>query len=139
MQNIFLRRLNMKKTVSLMVLVTFVFMLSNCATIFKGEYRDVRFHSEPDNAQVFINGEFHGRTPLKLELRPDESYTIEFRKEGYKTEVRRIKNKIGLGWIVLDVITGVWPVLIDALTGAWYEFDQRNVNAILERQQPRLH
>lgn len=139
MQNIFLRRLNMKKTVSLMVLVTFVFMLSNCATIFKGEYRDVRFHSEPDNTQVFINGEFHGRTPLKLELRPDESYTIEFRKEGYKTEVRRIKNKIGLGWIVLDVITGVWPVLIDALTGAWYEFDQRNVNAILERQQPRLH
>jgi hypothetical protein len=54
-------------------------MLSNCATIFKGEYRDVRINSEPDDTQVY------------------------------------------------------------ALTGAWYEFDQRYVNAILERQQPRLN
>ena len=129
----------MKKTVSIMVLITFVFMLSNCATIFKGEYRDVSINSEPNDTQVYINGEFHGRTPLKLELRPDESYTIEFRREGYKTEVRQIKNKIGAGWIVLDVIFGLVPVLVDALTGAWYEFDQRYVNAILERQQLRLN
>ncbi len=122
-----------------MVLITFVFMLSNCATIFKGEYRDVRINSEPDDTQVFVNGEFQGRTPLKLELRPDESYTIEFRRKGYKTEVRQIQNKIGVGWIVLDVIFGLVPVLVDALTGAWYEFDQRYVNAILERQQPCLN
>ncbi len=129
----------MKKTVSLLVLVTFVFMLSNCATIFKGEYRDVRINSEPDDTQVYINGEFMGRTPLKLELRPDEPLTIEFRREGYKTVVRQITNKIGVGWIVLDVISGLIPVLVDALTGAWYEFDQRYINVILERQQHRLY
>ena len=129
----------MKKAVSIMVLITFVFMLSNCATIFKGEYRDVRINSEPDNAQVYVNGEFQGRTPLKLELRPDESYTIEFRREGYNTQVRQIKNKIGVGWVVLDVICGIVPVLVDALTGAWYDFDQRYVNVILERQQSRLN
>ena len=129
----------MKKTVSLIVLVTFVFMLSNCATIFKGEYRDVRINSEPDDTQVYVNGEFQGRTPLKLELRPNESYTIEFRRKGYKTEVRQIKNKIGVGWIVLDVVSGLIPVLVDALTGAWYEFEQRYVNVILERQQHRLY
>jgi len=129
----------MKKTVSIMVLITFVFMLSNCATIFKGEYRDVSINSEPNDTQVYINGEFQGRTPLKLELRPDESYTIEFRRQGYKTEVRQIQNKIGVGWIVLDVIFGLVPVLVDALTGAWYEFDQRYVNAILERQQPHFN
>ncbi|MFC2166373.1 PEGA domain-containing protein [Acidobacteriota bacterium] len=129
----------MKKTVSIMVLITFVFMLSNCATIFKGEYRDVRINSEPGDAQVFVNGEFQGRTPLKLELRPDESYTIEFKREGYKTQVRQIKNKIGVGWIVLDVVFGLVPVLVDALTGAWYEFDQRYVNVLLERQQPLLY
>ena len=52
--------------------------------------------------------------------------------------MRQIQNKIGWGWVVLDVITGVVPVLIDALTGAWYDFDQRYVNAILERQQYRF-
>jgi hypothetical protein len=128
----------MKKTVSLVILIAFVFMLSNCATIFKGEYRKVRINSEPDEARVYINGVYQGRTPLKLELRPDESYTIEFRREGYKTEVRHIKNKIGWGWVVLDVVCGVVPVLVDALTGAWYDLDQRYVNAILERQQYRF-
>ena len=129
----------MKKTVSLLILVTFVLMLSNCATIFKGEFREVRFDSEPGDAQVFVNGEFMGRTPLKLELRPDEPLTVEFRREGYKTVVRQITNKIGVGWIVLDVVSGLIPVLVDALTGAWYEFDQRYINAILERQQSRLY
>ena len=128
----------MKKVISLSILIVFVFMLSNCATIFKGEYRNVRINSEPDGAKVYINGDYHGETPLRLELRPNQSYTVEFRRDGYKTEVRQIQNKIGWGWVVLDVITGVVPVLIDALTGAWYDFDQRYVNAILERQQYRF-
>ena len=129
----------MKKTVSILVLMTFVLMLSNCATIFKGEYRDISINSEPDDAQVYVNGEFQGRTPLKLELRPDQSYTIEFRRAGYKIQVKQIHNNIGVGWIVLDVLMGVVPVLVDALTGAWYEFDQKYVNALLERQQPLLN
>ena len=128
----------MKKVISLSILIVFVFMLSNCATIFKGEYRNVRINSDPDGAKVYINGDYFGETPLKLELRPNQSYTVEFRREGYKTEVRQIQNRIGWGWVVLDVITGVVPVLIDALTGAWYDFDQKYVNAILERQQYRF-
>lgn len=128
----------MRKTVSLVILAAFILMLSNCATIFKGEYRDVRLHSEPEGAQVYVNGVFQGRTPVKLDLRPDQSYTIEFRRDGFKTEVRHIKNQIGWGWVVLDVICGVVPVLVDALTGAWYDLDQRYVNAILERQQYRF-
>jgi hypothetical protein len=27
------------------------------------------------------------------------------------------------------------PVLVDGLTGSWYDFDQKNINALLERQQ----
>ncbi|MFC2160621.1 PEGA domain-containing protein [Acidobacteriota bacterium] len=129
----------MKKTVSILILIPLVFMLLNCATIFKGEFRDIDFGSEPYDAQVIVNGEFMGRTPLKLELRPDTSYTIEFRKAGYKPEVRQIRNKIGVGWIVLDAVLGLVPVIVDAITGAWYEFDQKTVNAILERQQPVLN
>ena len=35
-------------------------------------------------------------------------------------------------WIILDVISEIVPVIIDAATGAWYELDQKNINAILE-------
>lgn len=124
-----------RAAVSGILIGSFLILTCGCATVFKGEYRTVRIKSEPDGAMVFINGEFHGRTPVKLELRPSRPYTIEFRKEGYETEVRRIKNEIGVGWVILDVVLGVVPVLVDGLTGAWYDFDQKHVNALLERQQ----
>jgi hypothetical protein len=121
--------------VSGLLCASFLLFASGCATVFKGEYRTVRIKSEPDGAMVFVNGEFHGRTPVRLELRPNRPYTIEFRKEGYEPAVQRIKNEIGVGWVILDVVLGVVPVLVDGLTGAWYDFDQKHVNALLERQQ----
>jgi hypothetical protein len=124
-----------KTAVSSLLCVSFLIFALGCATVFKGEYRSVKIGSEPDGAMVFVNGEFQGRTPVKLELRPSRPYTVEFRKEGYQTEVRRIKNEIGVGWIILDVVLGVVPVLVDGLTGSWYDFDQKNINALLERQQ----
>lgn len=126
-----------KAAVSGILIGSFLLLTCGCATVFKGEFRTVKIGSEPDGAMVFINGEFTGRSPVKLELRPNTSYTVEFRKEGYQTEVRRIKNEIGVGWIIMDVFLGVVPVLVDGLTGAWYDFDQKNINALLERQQGR--
>jgi hypothetical protein len=49
-----------------------------------------------------------------------------------------ISNHVGAGWVVLDVICGVLPVVVDAVTGSWYSLDQTNINAVLERQQPRI-
>jgi hypothetical protein len=126
---------NLKDVTSVLVLAAFVLALSGCATVFRGEHRRLGVNSEPESAQVFINGTYYGRTPLRIELRPNQPYTIEFKKEGFKTEVRQIKNEIGLGWVVLDVVCGLVPVLVDALTGSWYDLDQRYVNAVLERQQ----
>lgn len=127
--------INLKATVSLVLCGAFLLLTSGCATIFKGEYRSMNLKSEPGGAQVFINGEYYGRTPVRVELRPKQDYTIEFKKDGYEPETRHIKNEIGVGWVILDVVLGVVPVLIDGLTGSWYDFNQKCVNAILERQQ----
>lgn len=129
-------KINRKNISNLAVVLTLVLVLSGCATIFKGEYTDVSIQSEPDGTRVFINGEYYGQTPLRLELKTNQSYTIEFKRDGFKTQVRHIKNKIGVGWVVLDIVCGLYPVVIDALTGAWYNLDQKYVNVILERQQP---
>jgi len=40
-----------------------------------------------------------------------------------------------VGWIILDVLAGLVGVIVDAATGAWYSFDQKNVDAILIKQQ----
>ena len=44
-----------------------------------------------------------------------------------------ITNHVGAGWIVLDVLCGLVPVIIDAATGAWCDLDQKNIKAVLEK------
>jgi len=112
-----------------------LFYLSSCATLFKGTRQDVNFNSDPQKARVIVNGEDMGQTPCSLKLESKKSYKIEFKAEGYKTQMINIANHIGAGWIVLDVLMGLVPVIVDAATGAWYSLDQKNVNAILEKQQ----
>lgn len=110
-------------------------LLIGCATIFKGSHNAVDFSSEPPGAKVYVNGFLMGTTPVKLKLESKRTYTVEFKKEGYETRTSTLTNHVGAGWIILDVIGGLVPVIVDAATGAWYELDQEAVNAVLESQQ----
>ena len=110
---------------------------SSCALIFKGTKEELNFGSDPQRAEVYVNGVRMGETPLTLKLVTKNTYTIEFRKEGYLPKTVQINNSVGAGWIVLDILAGLVPVVIDAATGAWYSLDQKNINAILEKQQEK--
>lgn len=109
--------------------------LGGCATILKGTSQEVFLVSEPSKADIYIDGQLRGKTPLELKLECDKTYVIEFRKDGYDTQTFNISNSVGGGWIVLDVICGLVPVIVDAATGAWYTLDQDNINAVLESQR----
>ena len=110
-------------------------IFSSCATIFKGSTDDVNFSSDPSGAKVYVNGMLLGTTPVQLELKSKNSYTIEFKKEGYETKTVVLNNSVGAGWIVLDVLFGLVPIIVDAATGNWYELDQEHVNGVLEEQK----
>ena len=112
-----------------------VLVFSSCATIFKGSTDDVSFSSDPSGAKVYVNGTLLGTTPVQLELKSKNSYTIEFKKEGYETRTVLLNNSVGAGWIVLDVLFGLVPIIVDAATGNWYSLDQEHVNAALEQQK----
>jgi len=125
----------MKKTVAAILMIGLSLSMTGCATIFKGTTERVSLNSEPHGAEVYVNDAYVGDTPLRLKLETKHAYRIEFRKDGYKSKVVNISNHVGAGWIVLDVIAGLVPVLIDAVTGGWYSLDQNYVNASLERQR----
>ena len=112
-----------------------VLTFSSCATIFKGSTDEVNFSSDPVGAKVYVNGDMLGITPFPIELKSNKTYTIEFKKDGYETKTVLLNNSVGAGWIVLDVLGGLIPIVIDAATGNWYGLDQDHVNAILETQQ----
>jgi len=110
-------------------------LCGGCAALEKGTHERVDFVSEPTNADVYVNGELMGTTPVTLKLESKETYQIEFKKKGYTTKRYTITNHVGTKWIVFDVILGVAPVLVDAITGSWYELDQDYLKAYLEKEQ----
>jgi hypothetical protein len=87
------------------------------------------------SADVHVNGNLIGTTPVTLKLESKETYRIDFKKNGYTTKRYTITNHIVTKWVVFDVILGAAPALVDAITGAWFELDQDSINAILEKQQ----
>ncbi len=41
---------------------------------------------------------------------------------------------MGGGWVVLDVIFGLVPVIVDAATGRWFYPSEDNVKVALEKE-----
>lgn len=114
-----------------LTLVLVCLYLSSCATVFKGTSEEVNFNSNPIGAEVWIDGKNMGKTPVKFKLTSKKTYMIEFKFEGYETKTVSLTNHVGAGWVILDVLAGLVGVIVDAATGAWYSFDEKNVNVTL--------
>ncbi len=114
------------------VLLLAVLLFINCATIFKGSQEYVDFQSDPAGAKVYVNGSYKGTTPVELHLESNKTYHIEFKKEGYATKTYTLTNHLGTGWVILDVLCGLVPVVVDAITGAWFKLDENNIGVVLE-------
>ena len=56
-----------------------------------------------------------------------------FKKEGFKEKTILVNSKVGAVWVILDILGGLVPVIIDAATGAWFEFDPDMVTVTLEK------
>jgi hypothetical protein len=121
----------------ILIIALICIYLSSCALVFKGTKQEVSFRSDPQRAEVYVNGIRMGETPLTLKLVTKQTYAIEFKIEGFKPKSFQINNKVGAGWVVLDIVLGLVPVVVDAATGAWYSLDQKNIDAVLEKQQKK--
>jgi hypothetical protein len=54
-----------------------------------------------------------------------------FRRVGYQDTSVEIGRQVSGTYIVLDVLFGLLPVIVDAATGSWYVLDTSNVNVNL--------
>ena len=102
-----------------------------CATLFKSKKSSISMSSTPSGADVYVDGNRVGQSPVVIELPNNEEHIITFRKEGYGETTCRIDRHVGGGWVVLDVLGGLIPVIIDAATGAWYNLDPKACNVNL--------
>lgn len=118
--------------VSVLALMSTAFMATGCATIFKGSYEKVTVASDQGGAKIYIDGQYYGVTPTEVKLESSRTHTIEFKKEGYQTRAVVITRSIGAGWLILDILGGLVPVIVDAATQNWYNLDTNHVTGNLE-------
>lgn len=123
----------LSKFASLVVVLGMFWSLSGCATILAGKQANVSFSAAPEGAQVYVNGSLMGKTPVQIKLDNNKDYTIEFREEGYQSKTVFLNKGIGAGWIILDVVFGLIPVIVDAATGDWNFLTTDNVKVALEK------
>jgi hypothetical protein len=119
------------KKLATMVLAGAVSLSMGCATLLAEKTNSIPIHSTPTHADVYIDGIKRGRTPLTLQLDPRRSYTLVFKKEGLEDKVFDVRNQVGVGWVILDVLLGIFPVIVDTGTGAWHSLEPSSVKVAM--------
>jgi len=106
----------MKKTLCLVLANLF---LSSCATVFKGNEQTITFMTEPSNAEVIIDGNSFGRTPLTVKLKKNKYETVMFKLDGYRTFTRPIDKS----YDAVALLNVFWDSsTTDLISGAAYEY-----------------
>jgi len=99
-------------------------VLSGCATVLHSRTTDVWVETHPGGVPVLVDGVVVGQSPLYVEVPNQGTHTISLGLAGQRRAGCTFDSSVRIGWIVLDIVTGVWPLLVDALTGRWTTLDE---------------
>jgi hypothetical protein len=78
-------------------------LLGGCAVMAHGPIQVIPFSSTPSGAEVIVDGESRGFTPLELELARKQSYSVILRLDGQEQQLV-ISNVPEASTIALDVV-----------------------------------
>jgi len=107
----------------------FLLMACSCAAVFKGTHETISIDSEPQGVAVILNGNRIGKTPMEFKANCKDELYLRFSKPGYETRPVQLTHYVGGGWVALDALLPFWVVniLVDAISGAWFYFDQERI------------
>lgn len=86
---------NFSRFIGLFSLAVVMLFTSSCAMIFNKRDIEVTFKSIPDGADVYVDGEKVGKTPVTTKIRPSKDYGILYIKDGYANREFKIKKVVG--------------------------------------------
>lgn len=122
------------KVLATLLAVATLALSTGCATILKGKYQSLSVMSDPSDARVTINGSLVGKTPVVTRVNGAKEQVIEVAKDGYAKRTMIVTTSVGAGWIIADVLCGVIPLIVDAVTGDWNSLDNSNVSVALDKK-----
>lgn len=116
------------------MMTVFITYTTGCS-LFASSQQMLSVTSEPDGAEVKINGQYLGDTPLQTNVKRKDALMITVTKEGYKTGTRSTSTKLSTLGIIDIVGTCIWLVpIIGLLGGGAWEQDPANVHIPLSKK-----
>lgn len=116
--------------VAVICLVVAMPFAAGCGLMFGGTRQTIRATSSPEGAVVVTTpSTVDYKTPTVLNLERKNSYVLTFSMPGYTSQKVEVQRKMRVGIVVLDVLSGLVGVVIDAATGAWYQLTP-DVNSV---------
>ena len=111
-------------------------LITGCATISGGTQEVVTIISTPSGATVktTVDGkEVEYTTPTGISFSRGEDHVITIEKKGYKTATVQLPRKFR-GWSTIggNVLWLLPGVIVDGVSGSWYEFKEKTVRVTLE-------
>jgi hypothetical protein len=116
----------------ILLLTSFLCILSGCATIVKDDSQPVAFSSEPQDAIIRLNNMPIGKTPSTIMVKRKMGETmIEISKDGYKTEAFPLDKSVASMTFGNIIFGGLIGIGVDAATGKNTNYvDSVHVNLI---------
>lgn len=107
---------------------------SGCATIVTGggEDQSVRVASMPKGADVFVDDQLVGQTPISLRLTRKDDHMVRVQKAGYVPYERHVKSGFN-PWMIGNVLFGgIIGIVVDAVSGTNPALSPTNISAKLK-------
>lgn len=136
-------KLSINKVFLIFVGLGFIFALSSCATIFGSKMNTIKVNiGSPDSALVYLDGEFIGEAPFKIRIPKrtiQEGSLIEVKKDGYETMQYEVIRRPHAGYVILDILGGVVPMVVDVANGNIYRPNTNNIEYELVPLKKEAH
>lgn len=114
------------------VLALLIVNTLGCSTIIKGSSQTITVTSEPSNAEVIIDGNPMGKTPLSVNLKKNQYSTITVKKVGFNPQLRQI----GKSYDPVTLLSLFWDLsTTDFISGAAYEYQPNTYHFSLEAEE----
>src|SRR6266568_3579389 len=122
-------------------------VLSGCGLIFGGSRQTIQANSSPSGATIKTAPMTATlTTPASVSLERKKDYTLTFSKDGYTSADVQVSHHVRGGIIVLDILLGLVPVIVDApsrphgSTGQrWHRAGEDHVEHTRRRRRRRTY
>ncbi len=105
-----------------------------CGLIFGGSRQTIQANSSPPGTTITTAPPTATlTTPASVSLERKKDYTLTFSRAGYTSADVQVSHHVRGGIIVLDILFGLVPVIVDAATGAWNSLSPNMVNVTLTK------